>query len=225
MATDRSQGQDLRAARAKLALYVAIGAMLAFVLAHNERFLVDPADPAWPHLRAFAPWLLPHGLVGGVALLLGLTQFSTRLRVRHAAVHRACGWAYVCAVAVAAPLGAVLAFRDQEIGYAPSFGAAGCLFAFLWLLATGMALWFILHREVDRHRRWMTRSLAIALVFLEVRVVEGLTGWGATPASDEMIVWLCVALGYPLADLALELGDRLGMRAGGAGQREAGRPR
>jgi uncharacterized membrane protein YfcA len=206
-------GRILTASRAKLALFAAILAMLAYVLAHNERYLVDAADPAWPHLRDFAPWLLPHGLVGGIALLLGLGQFSTRLRARHAAVHRACGWTYAGAVLVAAPLGAVLAFRDQALGYAPSFGAAGCLFAFLWLLATGMALWFITRREIDRHRRWMTRSLAIALVFLEVRVVEGLTGWGATPASDETIVWLCVGLGYPLADLALELSDRLAARA------------
>lgn len=196
-------------------LFVAIGAMLAFVLAHNERFLVDPADPAWPHLRAFAPWLLPHGVLGGIALLLGIGQFSTRLRTRHAAVHRACGWTYAGTVLVAAPLGAVLTFRDREIGYAASFGAAGCLFAFLWMLATGMALWFITRREIERHRRWMTRSFAIALVFLEVRVIEGLTGWGATPASDELIVWLCVALGYPLADLVLELGDRLGRPAPG----------
>ncbi len=196
----------------KLAAFGVIALMLAYVLRHNEHYLIDPADPAWPHLRAFAPWLLPHGLTGGLALLLGLGQFSSRLRARHPAVHRASGWAYACAVFLAAPCGAVLAILDQSIGYAPSFGAAGCVFALLWMLATGMALWFITHRDVDRHRRWMTRSLAMALVFLEVRVVEGLTGLGDSPASDEMVVWLCVALGYPLADLSVEVGEWLGAR-------------
>ncbi|MBS0396245.1 MAG: DUF2306 domain-containing protein, partial [Proteobacteria bacterium] len=190
MVTVPSPGARSGSGRAKLALFGAITLMLGYVLWHNEHFLIDPADPAWPHLRAFAPWLLPHGLAGGLALLLGLGQFSSRLRARHPAVHRASGWLYACAVGFAAPCGAVLAVLDQAIGYAPSFGVAGAVFALLWMLATGMALWFISQRDIERHRRWMTRSLAMALVFLEVRVVEGLTGLGDSPASDEMVVWL-----------------------------------
>jgi uncharacterized membrane protein YozB (DUF420 family) len=84
----------------------------------------------------------------------------------------------------------------------------------LWLLATWMAWWCIHSRRVAEHRRWMVRSYAMALVFLEVRVILGLTGWGALGVGAiETVVWTGVALAIPLADLVLELSDRLRARA------------
>jgi hypothetical protein len=83
----------------------------------------------------------------------------------------------------------------------------------LWLFATGMAFNFIRQRKIDQHRRWMTRSLAMALIFLEVRVIGGLTGWEDVPSSDTIVVWVCVALGYPLADLVLQIEEALRSRA------------
>jgi len=44
------------------------------------------------------------------------------------------------------------------------------------MITTGIALGFILRGKVLQHRQWMTRSFAVAIVFLEVRVVLGVTG-------------------------------------------------
>jgi hypothetical protein len=49
----------------------------------------------------------------------------------------------------------------------------------------------------------------MALVFLEVRVFEGVTGWGSSPEGDTLVAWTCVALGYPLADAVLQIEDFL----------------
>ena len=38
--------------------------MVAYVLRHNEHFLIDPKDPVWQHYQLFKWWLLPHGLAG-----------------------------------------------------------------------------------------------------------------------------------------------------------------
>jgi hypothetical protein len=41
------------------------------------------------------------------------------------------------------------------------------------MLTTGIALAFILNGKVQQHRQWMTRSFAVAIVFLEVRICTG----------------------------------------------------
>jgi hypothetical protein len=40
--------------------------MVAYVLRHNEHFLIDAKDHEWPHIQPFKWWLLPHGLMGGL---------------------------------------------------------------------------------------------------------------------------------------------------------------
>jgi uncharacterized membrane protein len=181
--------------RPKQALFTCIALMLGYVLFHTEHFLIDATDPSWPHYRVIARWLLPHGLIGALALTLTFMQFSTRLRKRYISFHRACGRIYIAAVCIVAPLGVYLSYLDISIGYTVSFVVASTVFAVLWVLATVMAFSLIRSKKIEQHRQWMTRSLAMALVFIAVRVVGGLTGWEDTPASDTVVAWVCVALG------------------------------
>ena len=53
----------------------------------------------------------------------------------------------------------------------------------------------------------MTRSYAVAIVFLEVRVVSGLGGWDGDFAMTETIVWTCVALSLLFADVVIQWQD------------------
>jgi hypothetical protein len=71
--------------RTKSLVFTAIAAMAAYVLYHNERFLIDPAHPIWNHYEPFKWWLLPHGLAGACALLLAPLQVAEGLRQRHTA--------------------------------------------------------------------------------------------------------------------------------------------
>ncbi len=64
-----------------------MGLMLAYVLRHDEYFLIDKTDREWQHIQTFRWWLLPHGLAGACALLLGPMQFSERLRKRFTRLH------------------------------------------------------------------------------------------------------------------------------------------
>jgi hypothetical protein len=61
--------------RPKYLLFAFIVLMVAYVLVHNEYFLVDPKAPVWEHYQPFKWWLLPHGLAAACALLLGPLQF------------------------------------------------------------------------------------------------------------------------------------------------------
>src|SRR5260370_4935547 len=97
--------QRLAWLRPKYILFAVIGVMAAYVLRHNEHFLVDATDPEWPHIQHFKCSLLPHGFMGACALLLGPMQFSDRLRQRFTTFHRVVVRYYVAVVFVAAPLG------------------------------------------------------------------------------------------------------------------------
>ena len=179
--------------------------MVAYVLAHNERFLIDGKNPEWPHIQTFRWWLLPHALAGACALILGPMQFSDRLRQRYALLHRVVGRIYVAGVFIAAPLGTYIQYLEERMGAARSFSFAAATDAALWMATTGIALMFILRGKVQQHRQWMVRSFAVAIVFLEVRVVGGITGWDALGESvTETIVWACVAFSLLFADIVLQ---------------------
>jgi uncharacterized membrane protein len=182
-----------------------IALMLAYVIPHDENFLVHPKDPLWQHYEPFKWWLLPHGVAGGCALLLGPMQFSDRLRERFRQLHRVVGRIYVAGVFVAAPLGFYIQYFQERMGDSRSFSIAAAVDAALWMITTGTAMVFILKGKVQEHRQWMTRSFAVAMVFLEVRVIGGVAGWDSLDAHvNETIVWVCLAFSILSADLVLE---------------------
>ena len=192
--------------RIKYLLFAVIGLMLAYVIPHDESFLVHPRDPLWQHYESFKWWLLPHGIAGACALLLGPIQFSDRLRNRFRQVHRVVGRIYVAGVFVAAPLGSYIQHFEERMGDPRSFSIAAAVDAALWMITTGTAMVFILKGKVQEHRQWMTRSFAVALVFLEVRVVGGVGGFENLGVhANETILWACLALSILSADLVLEL--------------------
>ena len=197
--------QRVPRARSKYLLFGFIGFMMAYVLRHNEHFLIDPKDPVWQHYEPFKWKLLPHGLAGACALLLGPMQFSDRLRQRFAKFHRIAGRFYVAGVFVAAPLGFYIQYFEERMGVSRSFSIAAAVDAALWMLTTGIALAFILKGKVQQHRQWMTRSFAVALVFLEVRIILGITGWERLGfAVAETVVWVCLGFSILLADIVLQ---------------------
>jgi uncharacterized membrane protein len=194
--------------RPKYLLFAFVGLMVAYVLRHNESFLVHPQDPIWQHYLPFKWWLLPHGLAGACALLLGPMQFSDRLRRRFTKLHRVVGRIYIGGVFIVAPLGTYIQYFEERVGGTRSFSIAAGVDGALLMITTGIALAFILKGKVQQHRQWMTRSFAVALVFLEVRVVGGVTGWeNLGPAATETIVWGCVAFSILAADIVLQWQD------------------
>jgi uncharacterized membrane protein len=205
MSTAPAAQQPVSWLRPKYLLFAFIGLMMVYVLRHNEGFLVNRADPVWQHYQPFRWWLLPHGLAGACALLLGPMQFSDRLRQRYAKLHRVVGRIYVVAALILAPLGAYIQYFNERMSAPRSFTIAAVVDAVLLMFTTGLAFVFIRQGKIQQHRAWMTRSFAVALVFVEVRVVGGVTGWDNLGiAATETIVWGCLAFSILAADVVLQ---------------------
>lgn len=189
---------------AKHVVFSLIAVMSVYVLYHNERFLVDPEHPVWQHYESFKWWLLPHGVFGAIMLLLAPFQFSDRIRQRFTRSHRVIGRLYVVGVLVCAPLGAYIQYYQERSGAPRSFTILGVVDAFMLIGATAFAFLFAYKRKIALHRQWATRSYSIALVFITGRFVMGVTGWEALGVEIvQAIIWSCLALSVPLADVAL----------------------
>ena len=87
----KAMGMQQSRFRAKYAVFAFIAAMAAYVLYHNESFLINVAHPVWHHYEPFKWWLLPHGVAGACALILAPMQFWERLRLRFTTLHRVTG--------------------------------------------------------------------------------------------------------------------------------------
>ena len=196
-----------RQLRPKHLVFAAIALMAAYVLYHNERFLIDSAHPVWNHYEPFKWWLLPHGLAGFCALVLAPLQFAEGLRQRHTTLHRTCGTIYVVSVFILGPLGLYIQYLDEAQGAARSFTIETMIQSSTLMITTGLGCYFALRRQFDYHRQWMIRSYAVALTFLEIRVILGV--FGLDEPLDwhilETVVWSCVASSVLVGDIANQL--------------------
>lgn len=68
----------------KQVVFCGIAVMMAFVLYHNERFLIEPSNPIWEHYWPFKWYLLPHGIFGATAPAAGAAPI---LRTSAATLH------------------------------------------------------------------------------------------------------------------------------------------
>jgi uncharacterized membrane protein len=200
-------------ARGKYAVFALIAMMLGYVGVHNESYLIHRQDPFWQHIQPFKWYLFAHGVAGACALLLGPMQFSDRLRRKYVRLHHVVGYVYVVGTAIAAPFGFYIQYFHERMGSPRSFSFAAATQATSWILTTAIALFMILRGNTDAHRKWMTRSFAVCLVFLEVRAVEGVTGWDTLGVSvDETVVWACNVFTLLAADLVLQAQEVLRSR-------------
>jgi len=189
--------------KSKYVVFFGIAVMMSYVLYHNERFLIEPAHPIWEHFQPFKWWLLPHGLFGATVLLLAPFQFSETLRRRFTRAHRVVGRLYVIGVFGLAPLGAYIQYYQERMGFPRSFTVLAVVDAAMLTVTTAIASLFAYKRKIAQHRQWVTRSYAVALVFITGRFVMGVTGWELLSIEiAQAIIWSCLALSILLADIA-----------------------
>jgi len=212
--SDAGSVEFAKGLRTKNLVFALIAAMMAYVLWHNERFLIEPLNPIWKHYQDLGPFILIHGVAGGSALILAPMQFSDRLRTRYAKLHRVIGRIYVFGALVLAPFGVYTQYLDYKLGVFPSWSFVTETFiqASLLIITTAIGFTFALKRMIPQHRQWMTRSYAAALTFFAIRLILGITGWEQDPAMVETVVWSCTASAILVGDIANQIYELQSMR-------------
>jgi len=108
-----------------------------------------------------------HALGGAIALLAGPLQFVPQFRESNWNRHRLLGWIYCSAVL----LGWCASLRIAPHSQTGWIASAGFLtLGAAWIVATGLAVRFILRGDVIKHRRWMIRSYALTAAAITLRM-------------------------------------------------------
>jgi uncharacterized membrane protein len=112
---------------------------------------------------------LLHVLPGMVFLVVAPLQLIPRFRARASGVHRRAGYVLLALAVPYAITSVYLSVRDPLFGRA---GAAASLLAGLWFVACGVRAYVAIRRgDIDRHRIWMVRALAMAYGIAVIRAL------------------------------------------------------
>lgn len=108
-----------------------------------------------------------HIILGGVALLTGWTQFSSKLRAKNLALHRQMGKVYVISVILSSLAGIYIGFFATG-GIVASTGFI-CL-GIVWFSVTVKAYLDIRKGRVSQHQKMMTYSYAACFAAVTLRI-------------------------------------------------------
>jgi len=189
--------------RVKMALFGLLGLATVFVLYMKNARILDPTSEIAQHFAPVKGFLAAHAFFGMIALVLGVFQFSNRLRAKYLKLHRSLGYVYVVSVFISAPFALPVAIRTGT----PSLTAATCVQSLGWMLTTAIALYCVKRGNLVQHRRWMIRSYPFAMIFTVARLLIpippifrlGITG-------IEMVVWCTIAAAAFLPSIYLDWG-------------------
>ena len=108
-----------------------------------------------------------HIILGGLALLIGWTQFSSRIRRNKVSLHRNIGKLYIIAVLISGLCGFYIAqFATGGVSNVIGFS----LSAIIWLTTTFLAYRSIKNRKIQLHKEFMIYSYAICFSAVTLRI-------------------------------------------------------
>jgi uncharacterized membrane protein len=137
-----------------------------FSFCNDCNFLIQKQDVVFNPYWRTAFYI--HITGGMLALATGPLQFVAAFRRRFLRVHRSLGKVYLASILfIAGPSGQLMAFY-AEGSWVSSLGFL--VMAFLWMYTTWRAYTSIRARDIAAHRDWMTRSFALTLAAVTLRV-------------------------------------------------------
>jgi len=133
---------------------------------------------------------LGHLVAGGLALIAGVLQFSTRIRLNRPSIHRILGRIYLVTVMVSGVSAVLLA--PTSTGGLPAHLGFGML-GVLWVSTSVLAYLSVRSGDYSAHREWMIRSYALCLAAVTLRIYLPLSGIAGIPFMEAYptIAWLC----------------------------------
>lgn len=157
---------------------------------------------------------LLHRAGGALLLVLGLAQFSTRLRRTRPKLHRWTGRIYV-------PLAVLAGITGAALGVITPFGGVGetipaVIFGIALIAVTLLGLARARARQFERHREWMVRSFALCLGPASIRLLAPIFVYGLGMVERVAMVpsfWAGFVVNLAIAELFIRARRRRNVRA------------
>lgn len=131
-----------------------------------------------------------HIVLGGIALLIGWTQFSSKMRLKNLTLHKQIGKVYLIAVMVSSIAGFYIGFFATG-GLLSSLGFISL--AIVWFSTTLNAYLHIKNKRVEQHQQMMVYSYAACFAAVTLRIwLPFLTIiYGDFLKAYTIVAWLC----------------------------------
>jgi len=112
-----------------------------------------------------------HIILGGIALLIGWSQFSKSFRKNNIGLHRTVGKIYVISVLISGVCGIYIAqFATGGISNIIGFSLSGVV----WLVSTIISYKAIREGQIERHQKFMIYSYAVCFSAVTLRIWLGI---------------------------------------------------
>lgn len=172
-----------------LSVSIGLYPVLYFLIDREFGLLSTKPDTLLHHL-GWNIGFYTHIVPGGVALLVGWTQFSTRLRDKRPALHRRIGYVYLFSVLFSSLAGIYIGM--QATGGVWSALGFICL-GITWFATTLLAYRHILGRNVAGHQELMVYSYAACFAAVTLRLWLPLLSalFQDFTTAYRMVAWLC----------------------------------
>jgi len=163
------------------AIYLFLDRKFGLLASKTDELL---ADPIW-NIGFYT-----HIFLGGLALLIGWTQFSSKLRNKNIAVHRMTGKVYVVSVLVSSIAGIYIGIFATG-GLVPSMGFISL--GVIWFYTTLMAYLYIRNKQILQHQKMMIYSYAACFAGVTLRIWLPILGiiFGDFITAYTIVAWLC----------------------------------
>ena len=158
----------------KIAFIIFAGLCISIGLYPLIYFIIDPT---FGLLNSKSDLLLNDGLwnigfyahisLGGLALLIGWTQFSKRLRENNVSLHRNIGKVYLISVLISGFSGLYIAYFATG-GLVSTLGFS--VLAIIWIYTTLRAFLEIKNQSIRKHKKYMIYSYAACFAAVTLRL-------------------------------------------------------
>ncbi len=196
--------------QSRTAFYI-MAAVSVMIALSSYRFLFLDLSTAFSYMPSHIDNRLTafmlHISLAPIALILGVIQFSSKIRTNMPALHRWTGRIYGVCVLVSGIAGLIIAI-GAEGGFVAATGFA--LLSLAWMFTTFIGVQHVRNCRFEEHRRWMIRSFALTLAGVTLRVqLLGFTLLGMEYVDASVyLAWLCWIPNLLVVEWWLRRGDK-----------------
>ncbi|CAN5504538.1 hypothetical protein BH10BAC3_BH10BAC3_12340 [soil metagenome] len=184
-------------------IFFSLLALLTLYVVFTEFVFLGDKDSDLSHYKAMQWILIPHGLFGLTALILGPFQFSTTLRKKNIKLHKLIGKTYIIAILLAAPFAILLNIYYPIPGAKITFAFENFTQASVWAITALMAWIAAYRRQITIHKIWAARSYGLTLVFVLSRIKNPMELLIEKPDINDFahFLWLLIVLALIIPDM------------------------
>ncbi len=189
-----------------LSLYVLVVQELLFLIGAGAVDLARYKSMSWI--------LVPHGMLGMIALLTGPFQFSTTLRKNNLPLHKKLGKIYIIAILSAMPFAIMLNIYHPIPGAKITFAFENIMQALVWATTAAMAWLAASRRQITIHKMWAARSYGVTLVFVLSRIYNPLQFFMKNPDINDFshFLWFLLVFALVVPDMLVFSKELFGVK-------------